>query len=213
EGVFTHLVDSEDAQAAHSLPQLERFLGFLREHRPGVRYVHAANTGGVMNPVLRPLMAECGCNLSRPGIGLYGYSPGSDVSGVLPLEPVLTLLAPVTFVKGVRAGEVASYNATWTAPGARTLATVRYGYADGYPRSLSNRGVVVVRDDVCPVVGRVCMDQFLVDVTGLDVNVGDDVTVLGPGRVTAETLAGLAGTNSYEMLTSIAARVERQYKS
>jgi alanine racemase len=212
EGVFTHLVDSEDAAPEHSPHQLGRFLSFLREHRPEVRYLHAANTGAILNPVLRPLLEEIGCNLSRPGIGLYGYSPGPDVTHVMALDPILTLTSWVTFVKQVHSGEVASYNATWKAPGERTLATVRYGYADGYPRSLSNRGVVVLGGEVRPIVGRVCMDQFLVDVTGAEVRVGDEVTILGPGKVTAETLADLAGTNSYEMLTSIAPRVERAYR-
>lgn len=209
EGVFTHLVDSEDAEPQHALRQLERFGAFLLAHRPGARYVHAANTGGVTNPALAAAARELGCNLVRLGIGLYGYAPGPDVAGATPLTPAMTLESWVVFVRRVAQGEIASYNATWTAREDTTIVSVRIGYADGYPRALSNKGRVVVGGEVRPVVGRVCMDQLLVDVSGLEVAPGDPVTLFGPGPVTAETLADLAGTNSYEILTGIGPRVER----
>ena len=206
EGVFTHLVDSEDLVPAHAGRQLERFRAFLAEHEPAVRYRHAANTGALLNPSL-----DASFDLVRPGIGLYGYPPGPDLASVLELEPAMRLVAWVSLVKTVPAGEVASYNATWTAERDTTLATLRIGYADGLPRTLSNRGLAVLAGEVRPFVGRVCMDQILVDATGLDVRAGDDAVILGPGRVTAETVASLAGTNSYEILTGVGARVPREY--
>lgn len=206
EGVYTHLVDSEDLRPAHAARQLERFRAFLDEHRPAVRYRHAANTGALLNPNL-----DASFDLVRPGIGLYGYAPGPELAGELELEPAMRLLAWVSFVKRVPAGEVASYNATWTAARDATLATLRVGYADGLPRSLSNRGLVVLAGEARPYVGRVCMDQVLVDATGLDVRAGDEAVVFGPGAVTAETVADLAGTNSYEILTGVGARVPREH--
>lgn len=205
-GVMTHLVDSEEATPAHAANQIEGFLDFLQTHNPDVKYRHAANTGGVLN---RGLGAHF--DLIRPGIGLYGYAPGPDMAGIINLEPAMTLNSRVLFVKTVRAQEIVGYNATWAAQRDSTLATVRIGYADGYHRSLSNRASMIVDDHTVPVVGRVSMDQTVLDVTGLEVRVDARVTVFGPGPITAETVAGWAGTNSYEVLTGIAPRVERVY--
>ncbi len=206
EGVMTHLVDSEDFNPEHATSQIERFSAFLEAHKPDAKYFHAANTGGVMN---RDLGAHF--NLVRPGIGLYGYAPGPDMNGIIDLEPAMTLRARVIFVKDVQAGEVTSYNATWTAVKDTRLATIRLGYADGYPRALSNKASMILNGRVVPVAGRVCMDQTLLEIGDLNVAVGDEATVFGPGEITAETLAGLAQTNSYELLTGIGARVQRLY--
>jgi alanine racemase len=206
EGVMTHLVDSEDFNPEHATAQIERFSAFLEAHKPDAKYFHAANTGGVMN---RDLGAHF--NLVRPGIGLYGYAPGPDMNGIVDLEPAMTLRARVIFVKDVKAGEVTSYNATWTAEKDTRLATIRLGYADGYPRALSNKAGMILNGRVVPVAGRVCMDQTLLEIGGLDVAVGDEAIVFGPGEITAETIAGLALTNSYEILTGIGARVQRLY--
>ena len=207
EGVMTHLVDSEDHDPEHATMQIERFNQFLEAHRPDVRYRHAANTGGVLN---RSLGAHF--DLIRPGIGLYGYAPGPDMHGMVALEPAMTLKARVIFVKRVQAGEVTSYNATWTAQHPTTLATIRLGYADGYPRALSNKASAVLNGHTVPIAGRVCMDQTLLDVGDLEVTVGDQAVIFGPGEITAETLAGIAGTNSYEILTGIGSRVQRVYR-
>jgi alanine racemase len=206
EGVMTHLVDSEDFNPEHATAQIERFGAFLETHKPDAKYFHAANTGGVMNRDLRAHF-----NLVRPGIGLYGYAPGPDMSGIIDLEPAMTLRARVIFIKDVKAGEVTSYNATWTAAKDTRLATVRLGYADGYPRALSNRAGMILNGQVVPVAGRVCMDQTLLEIGDLDVAVGDETIVFGPGEITAETIANLALTNSYEILTGIGARVQRLY--
>ena len=205
-GVMTHLLDSEDANPGHAVDQIERFTDFLETHQPDVKYRHAANTGGVLN---RALGAHF--DLVRPGIGLYGYAPGPQMEGIALLEPAMTLNSRVIFVKTVRAGEVVGYSATWTAAQDSSLATVRIGYADGYQRTLSNRASMIVNDQIVPVVGRVSMDQTVLDVTDVGVQLGDAVTVFGPGRITAQTVAGWAGTNSYELLTGIAPRVLRVY--
>ena len=205
-GVMTHLVDSEDAAPEWAHVQIERFNRFLETHAVQVPYRHAANTGGVLN---RALNAHF--DLIRPGIGLYGYAPGTDVAGVIDLEPAMTLRAPVIHVKDLAAGQPVSYNATWHAPTDTRVATVRIGYADGYPRSLSSRASAVLNGVRVPQIGRVCMDQILLEVGSLEVSVGDLVTLFGSGAITADQVAGWAGTNSYEILTGISARVPRVY--
>ena len=213
-GVFTHFIDSEESQPEFAGRQLERFAAFLRRHHPDAELIHVANTGGVLNPVLRAAAAALGVTAARPGIGLYGYLPGPDMAeparaAGLELTPVMTLVTRVTFVKRVAAGEVASYGGVWRATAPTWLATLRLGYADGYPRALSGKASVLWRGRPRPLVGRVCMDQVIMDSGDEPAEPEEEVTVFGPGPITAETLANLAGTNSYEILTGIGARVPR----
>ena len=205
-GVMTHLVDSEDAVPEWATVQIARFNQFLETHRVEVPYRHAANTGGVLN---RALNAHF--DLIRPGIGLYGYAPGAEMADVIDLEPAMTLRAPLIHVKDLAASQPVSYNATWHALTDTRVATVRIGYADGYPRSLSSRASVLLNGVSVPQIGRVCMDQLLLEVGDLEVGVGDLVTLFGAGAITADHVAGWAGTNSYEILTGISARVPRDY--
>jgi alanine racemase len=209
-GVMTHLVDSEDVIPTWAHAQIERFNNFLETHRISVPYRHVANTGGVLN---RALNAHF--DLIRPGIGLYGYAPGVEMKDIVALEPAMTLRAPVILVKSLRAGEPVSYNARWSAHKDTNVATVRLGYADGYPRSTSGRASAVLNGKAVPQIGRVCMDQLLLETDDLEVGVGDMVTFFGPGErnFSAEDVAAWAGTNSYEILTGIGSRVERVYVS
>jgi alanine racemase len=205
-GIMTHLVDSEDIPAALAGEQIARFRDFLEQHKPDVRYRHLANTGGVLNKTLN---AEF--DLVRPGIGLYGYAPGTDCEGIVSLKPAMTLLARVLMVKNLAAGQPVSYNATWTATQDTRVATVRLGYADGYPRAVSSKAQMLVRGQKVQQIGRVCMDQLLLDVGSLEPELGELVTVFGQQTVTADDLAKWAGTNSYEILTGIGGRVQRLY--
>ncbi len=205
-GVMTHLLDSEDLEPAWARLQLERFNAFLEAHRVQVPYRHAANTGGVLN---RDLGAHF--DLIRPGIGLYGYAPGADLHDILELRPAMTLNAPVIFVKPLSAGEPVSYNAQWIAPQNTNIATVRLGYADGYPRAISGKASALLNGEIVAQVGRVCMDQLLLDIGSLEVAVGHMVTLFGAGPITAQDVARWAGTNAYEILTGIGSRVPRIY--
>ncbi|MBB4659194.1 alanine racemase [Parvularcula dongshanensis] len=147
--------------------------------------------------------------LVRAGIALYGGAPDADPASAL--EPVATLTAPVLTVRTVARGDTAGYDGIWRAPHESRLATLAIGYADGYPRHLSNKGVVWLGGRECPVAGKVSMDLLIVDVTEAeDVKVGDRAELFGP-HVPVDRLARLAGTISYELLTSIGARVERRY--
>jgi alanine racemase len=205
-GVMTHLVDSEDIPAIHAKEQVQRFNDFLEQHKPAVRYRHLANTGAVINTALH---AEF--DLVRPGIGLYGYAPGADCVGIVTLRPAMTLLARVLMVKPLAAGQPVSYNATWTAPSDTHVATLRLGYADGYPRAVSSQAQMLLRGQKLRQIGRVCMDQVLLEVGDFDTQVGELVTVFGTTGITADDVAVWAATNSYEILTGIGGRVERLY--
>jgi alanine racemase len=209
-GIMTHLVDSEDIPAPHAAQQVQRFVAFLEQHKPDVPYRHLANTGAVLNKALTELEAAH-LNLVRPGIGLYGYAPGLDCADIVALRPAMTLLARVLLVKHLGAGQPVSYNATWTAPHDTRVATVRLGYADGYPRAVSSKAQMLLRGQKVAQIGRVCMDQLLLELGELEAGVGELVTVFGAQGITAEDVAAWAGTNSYEILTGIGARVPRVY--
>lgn len=210
EGVWTHFAASDDADRTFTAGQLEAFHLFLeglREHGIAPGLVHAANSAGIF------AYPEAHFDMVRPGIALYGYHSSAVIAELeKDLRPALTLTAPVTFVKRVAAGTPISYSGLWTAPRDTTVATVRIGYADGYPRLLTNKGAVGVKGELKPVAGRVCMDQLMVDMGDADVAVGDRVTLFGPGGLDAETLAGRMGTISYDLLVSLSARVERVYE-
>ncbi len=205
-GIMTHLVDSEDIPALHAEQQVQRFNDFLRQHQPSVKYRHLANTGAVLNKTLN---AEF--DLIRPGIGLYGYAPGADCEGIVPLEPAMTLYARIIQVKPLEHGQPVSYNATWHAPEDTRVATVRLGYADGYPRAISNKAQMLLHGQKVQQIGRVCMDQLLLEIGSLEANTDDLIEVFGNGLITADHLASWANTNSYEILTGIGARVPRVF--
>jgi alanine racemase len=205
-GIMTHLVDSEDIPAIHTKQQIQLFNDFLVTHKPDVAYRHLANTGAVLQ---KDLHAEF--DLIRPGIGLYGYAPGADCEGIMPLEPAMNLYARVIHVKDLSQGQSVSYNATWTASKDTRVATVRFGYADGYPKAVSSKAKMVLNGQIVPQIGRVCMDQLLLDIGSLEVNYDDLVMVFGSSGITAEDVANWANTNSYEILTGIGARVARIY--
>ena len=210
EGVWTHFACADGADRSFTEGQLADFHCFLTAlEKDGLRapLTHAANSPALL------AYKNAHFDMVRPGIALYGYH-SSDVTVALEpnLKPVMTLTAPVTFVKKVRAGETVSYGAQWAAPRDTTVATVRMGYADGYPRGSSGRAKVLVEEVERSVVGRICMDQMMVDVGGLAVRPGDRVTLFGPGALNAERVARRADTISYELLTRLGSRVTRRYR-
>lgn len=207
EGVYTHLARADEEDRGPSGAQLAAFEELLAGlERDGIRppLAHAANSAGTI------AYPEARHDLVRLGIALYGYAPGPGAR--LPgLIPALTLTAPVTFVKEVRPGERVSYGGTWSPERPTRVATVRYGYADGYPRLLSNRGWATRGGRRLPVAGRVCMDQLMLDVGEEELEPGDRVTLLGPDGPRADELASRIGTISYELLTAVGRRVARRY--
>lgn len=217
DGLMTHLASADDpAQDDFTRNQLERFqqsITLLRERGLAPTYVHAANSAATFAyPAARG-------NIVRPGGALYGFRrdvlpPDIDASQ---LRPVLSLHSRIMLLKTVGKGERLGYGGTFETTRESLIATLPIGYDDGYRRSLSNRSRVIVRGALAPVVGRVSMDLTLVDVTDIrGVSLDDQVTLLGRVgelSITAEDLAELAGTISYEITCGVSSRVPRIYEA
>ncbi len=204
-GVFSHLAGSDDADGAYTHLQRERFeevLSFFAARSLPTPTRHLANSGAVLQH------PDTWYDLVRPGILLYGVFPSPEVPRSVPVRPALRWVSKVVFFKVVRAGNPVSYGSTWAPTTDTRVITVPVGYGDGYFRALSNRARVRVGGAEYPVVGRVCMDQLMVDLGQGSAYNGDEVVLLGDG-VTAEHVAGWAGTIAYEVLTNINTRVPR----
>lgn len=212
DGVMSHFADADSEDRSYTQGQLAQFTGLLEQiRRAGVNVplAHVANTAGILRFPASHLDAV------RPGIGLYGYhySVGQEVE--VALRPVLSLLTQVVQVRSLRSGESVSYNRTFRASRQTRIAVLPLGYADGYNRMLSNKGTVLLAGKRAPVVGRICMDMTMVDITEIpEAQVGTDVVVIGAEgaeRITALDLAQGQGTIPYEVLCGIGARVRRSY--
>ena len=209
-GVFMHFaVADTPSQEEFTQKQYRLFLRAVEElEKTGHRFTekHCRNSAGTLR------FPEEETNTLRAGIILYGLTPSTDMALPASFRPVMSLYSRVSFIKTVAEGETVGYGRTYTAPGARKIATVAAGYADGVPRLLSNRGCVLVRGQRAKIVGRVCMDQFCVDVTDIEgVQMGDVVTIFGPG-LPVEEVAVAAETINYEIVCDISKRVPRVYK-
>lgn len=207
-GVWTHLATSEDEDPTFTTLQLNRFREALSGVDTGPALVHWSNSGAAYG-----LPADGRGGLLRAGIALYGHGP--TVEAEQEVHPAMQFIAPVVHVKTVEPGTAISYGRTWTAPRRTRIATVRAGYADGYPRLASNRGKVGVAGGRVPVVGRVCMDALMIDIgpegEGPEVKLGDPVVLFGEGGPSATELAGWAETIPYEICCRVSARVPRVY--
>lgn len=216
EGVLSHFASADELdESGRHFTQLqsERFEWVISEiKKAGLkpRYIHTANSAGAL------LRETPGCNLVRPGVTLYGALPSPDFNGKIDLKPVMRLKSRIAMLKTVEADTTISYARRFTAQKQSLIASVPVGYADGYPRSLTNKGEVLVRSKRAKVAGTVCMDWIMLDVTGIKgVAVGDEVTLMGNDGngncITAEELAAKAGTIPYEIFCGISKRVPRIY--
>jgi alanine racemase len=211
EGLMTHPSEAERPGSPVTAFQVEEFralCGAIEAMAGPVRWRHMANSALV-------LLGEPFGNLARPGIMLYGAAPGPGLPQAAELRPVLRLTTAVVFLKRVPAGTPLSYGGTFITRRESLIATLPIGYADGYRRGFSNRASVLVRGRRAPVVGTVCMDLCLADVTDVPaVAVGDEVTLIGAQGellISADELAAHAGTISYEIFCGIGPRVPRVY--
>ncbi len=212
EGLFTHFALADGADKAYTYRQFEqymRFVSLLEARGITVPLKHCANSAAIME------LPGMQLDMVRSGIINYGLYPSDEVDrSRLAITPVMRFKARITHIKTLGAGHSISYGCTYTTEEPRVIATVSAGYADGYSRLLSNRGTVVVRGKKALVAGRVCMDQFMVDVTGIpDAQVGDEVILFGTEAdgVTAEEVANLMQTIHYEVVCLITDRVERVF--
>jgi alanine racemase len=216
EGIISHFASADELDESgqyFTRLQSERFDRVIAEtYGAGFspRYIHIANSAAAL------LGDIPGCNLIRPGIALYGAIPSSDFKDRLDLRPVMSLKSRIAMLKWVESGTTISYARRFTTGSKTLIASVPVGYADGYPRTLTNRGEALIRGMRAKVAGTVCMDWIMLDVTGIgDVATGDEVVLMGSddqgNAIHAEELAERAGTIPYEIFCGISKRVPRVY--
>jgi len=213
EGIFSHLAMSDAKDKSYTDFQLDNFLTVCQKlEADGLqfKYRHLANSGGVID------LPETHFNLVRPGIIIYGLYPSDEVDrSKLHLKQAMSLKTMISYLKEVPKGTRISYGCTYTTPSKARIATLPIGYADGYTRLLSNKATVLVGGKRAPVVGKICMDQCMIDVSGIeDVKLGDEVVLFGSqGKefLSIDELAALIGTINYEVVSMISNRVPRKY--
>jgi alanine racemase len=214
EGIFTHFARADEVDKTPAMEQLALFRRMIRmteEAGVTIPIHHCSNSAGIVE------IPDANMDMVRAGITLYGLWPSEEVSkDIVPLKPVMSLKSHISFVKELPAGRRISYGGTYVTPDTRRIATIPVGYADGYSRGLSNKGYVLIRGKKAPICGRVCMDQFMVDVTDIpQVCEGDEVTLLGQDGelcITMEELGALSGRFNYEFACLITQRVPRVFK-
>lgn len=206
EGIFTHFATADEADKSFAHVQLNRFSSVLT-NVPNVRIKHAANSAATL------AIPESHLDAVRPGLSLYGIYPANEKP--IPLQPALTWKARVGWIDFVQQGEGVSYGLTYQAPSRTRVAGIQVGFGDGYPRPLSDVGEVLIGGKRCPIIGLICMDMMVVSLESADnVAVGDEVVLIGKQgseKITIYEVANRANTIPYEILTSIAKRVNRIY--
>ena len=213
EGLFTHFARADETDKSSTERQLQRFLDFtdiLEREGISIPIKHASNSAGAIDHKRAEL------NMIRCGIATYGIYPSEEVSRTeVQLIPAMELITHVIYVKEVEAGVGISYGATYVTGRKTKVATIPVGYADGYSRNLSNTGKVIIHGQYAPIIGRICMDQFMVDVTDIDgVKQGDFVTLLGRegnSYISVEELAAWSHSFPYELVCNVGKRIPRVY--
>lgn len=213
EGLFSHFATSDERDKEYSNIQLEKYKWFLQRLEDkgiSIRVKHIANSAAIMD------LPNTNFEAVRPGIILYGYYPSEEVKkDNLKLKPVMTLKTNVIHVKNLKKGDYISYGRTFQCQRDSVIATIPVGYADGYSRLLNSKAKVIIKDKFAPVVGRICMDQCMIDITDIkDVQVGDEVILMGQSencKFNADDMAEILGTINYEIICMISKRVPRVY--
>lgn len=213
EGMFTHFAKADETDKTFTNKQYEGYLWMkkrLDENGVTFQYYHCCNSAGIID------VKEANLDLVRAGISTYGLYPSEEVEKEnVPLKPALELVSHVAHVKWVDEGTPVSYGGTYITKRRTRIATIPVGYGDGYPRSLSNKGYVLIHGKEAPILGRVCMDQFMVDVTEIeDVAFGDVVTLVGENEgahLPVEVLSDLSGRFNYEFVCDLGKRIPREF--
>lgn len=213
EGLFTHFANADEEDKTLTLKQMELFqqmTQMLEEKGIQIPIKHCSNSAGIVD------IPDANMNMVRAGIILYGLWPSDEVNHRnIDLQPVMSLKSHISYIKDLEAGRRISYGGTYITPELQRIATIPVGYGDGYARSLSNKGYVLVRGQRAPICGRICMDQFMIDVSHIEgVRVGDTVTLLGEDgteKITMEELGDLSQRFNYEFACLITPRVPRVY--
>lgn len=210
EGIYTHL-SSADRDSAYTKKQLTIFkqaIEIVKESIGTVKYIHALSSNGIIN-----YLSDI-TNLVRPGIVIYGYDSFKGATKKLNLKPVCKLKSKITFLKEVPKKTAISYSQNFITKKKTKVATIPIGYADGIKRCLSNKGYVLINNQRCKIIGNICMDSLMADVTNLkDVKVGDTVYIFDNENITVEEIAALCHTINYEILSTISDRVPRVFNA
>lgn len=213
EGLYTHFSKADEGDKSYTMKQVEAYT-WMKEELAGrgitFSYYHCCNSAGIID------LKGAGQNLARAGISTYGMYPSEEVHKEnVDLKPALELISHVAFVKWVDEGKMISYGGTYVTKRRTKIATIPVGYGDGYPRSLSNKGYMLIHGKKAPIIGRVCMDQCMVDVTEIeDVKFGDEVVLVGRDGdeyLSVETLSRLSDRFNYEFVCLMGKRIPREY--
>ena len=214
EGIFTHFAKSDEEDKTSAYHQLALFQNFIdriqTELGLTIPVKHCSNSAAILE------MPQANMDMVRAGITTYGLYPSEEVSkDIVPLRAAMSLYSHIVYCKMIHAGQSVSYGGLFTAQKDTRVATIPVGYGDGYPRSLSGRGYVLIHGKRAPILGRVCMDQFMVDISEIpEAMDGDKVTLLGMDgteRITAEELGELSGRFNYEFVCDLGKRIPRVY--
>lgn len=214
EGIFTHFAKSDEADKTSANHQLELFQNFIKKIQTELGITipvkHCSNSAAILE------MPQANMDMVRAGITTYGLYPSEEVSkDIVPLRAAMSLYSHIVYCKTIHSGQSVSYGGLFTAQKDTRVATIPVGYGDGYPRSLSGRGYVLIHGKRAPILGRVCMDQFMVDISEIpEAMDGDKVTLLGMDgteRITAEELGELSGRFNYEFVCDLGKRIPRVY--
>lgn len=212
EGIFTHFARADEKDKSDAVSQLNRYLRFislLQEAGISIPLRHCSNSAGILE------MPEANMDAVRAGISMYGIYPSDEMDrNRIRLEPAMELKSHIVYIKEVPAGVPVSYGGTFVTDRPTRIATIPVGYADGYPRSLSSRGCVLIRGKRAPILGRICMDQFMADVTDIPAEELDEVTLMGRDGeefLSVDELGALSGRFPYEFVCDISKRVPRIY--
>jgi alanine racemase len=211
EGVYTHFATSDSKDKTFAKVQLERFnevIEKVKSKMKNVKYFHSANSGAILD------LPESYFDMVRPGISLYGYYPSKETSESIPLKPVMSIMTKISHLKWVEPNTSISYGRIYFTKEKTLIGTLPIGYADGYNRLLSNKGKIIYRNKLYDVVGRVTMDQIMVNFKNDDVSLDEEVIVLGSKenvKFDADDIAQIINTIPYEVCTSISKRVRRKF--
>lgn len=214
EGIFTHFAKSDEADKTSANHQLELFQNFIDKIQTELGITipvkHCSNSAAILE------MPQANMDMVRAGITTYGLYPSEEVSkDIVPLRAAMSLYSHIVYCKTIHSGQSVSYGGLFTAQKDTRVATIPVGYGDGYPRSLSGKGYVLIHGKKAPILGKVCMDQFMVDISEIpEAMDGDKVTLLGMDgteRITAEELGELSGRFNYEFVCDLGKRIPRVY--
>ncbi len=204
EGIYTHFssADNDQEYTNRQIKLFEQAVTIVKEHFI-LKYIHCSASNGIVNA------KEEISNTVRPGIIMYGYESFKGIKDIINIEPITKLKTKITYIKEIDKEESISYNRRFITPNPMKVATIPIGYADGLRRELTNKGEVVVKGEKRKILGAICMDSCMIDVTGLDVKVGDSVYIWDNENITIEDIANKCNTINYEIISTISDRVER----